>query len=81
MNVISAMPLASATTSQSDWKNDAGCSKLGGLAAQGLSVLAIAPPLGAAAAAVGALAVVSLGLISVLGRETRGRDLRDLEDR
>jgi len=59
----------------------AGCSKLGGLAAQGLSVLAIAPPLGAAAAAVGALAVVSLGLISVLGRETRGRDLRDLEDR
>jgi putative MFS transporter len=58
----------------------AGCSKLGGLAAQGLSVLAIAPPLGAAAAAVGALAVVSLGLISVLGRETRGRDLRELEE-
>ncbi|HYC97980.1 MFS transporter [Brevundimonas sp.] len=58
----------------------AGCSKLGGLAAQGLSVLAIAPPLGAAAAAVGALTVAALGLIAVLGRETRGRDLRDLED-
>jgi len=58
----------------------AGCSKLGGLFAQGLSVLAIAPPLGAAAAAVGGLTVVSLGLIFFLGRETRGRDLRDLED-
>ena len=58
----------------------AGCSKLGGLFAQGLSVLAIAPPLGAAAAAVGGLTVVSLGLIAFLGRETRGRDLRDLED-
>ncbi|HWQ86138.1 MFS transporter [Brevundimonas sp.] len=58
----------------------AGCSKLGGLAAQGLSVLAIAPPLGAAAAAVGGLAVVSLALIAAVGRETRGRDLRDLED-
>ena len=58
----------------------AGCSKLGGLAAQGLSVLAIAPPLAAAAAAVGGLTVLSLGLITVLGRETRGRDLRDLEE-
>ena len=58
----------------------AGCSKLGGLFAQGLSVLAMAPPLGAAAAAVGGLAVLSLGLIAVVGRETRGRDLRDLED-
>ncbi|HEY0600965.1 MFS transporter [Brevundimonas sp.] len=58
----------------------AGCSKLGGLLAQGLSVLAAAPPLAAAAAAVGALAVASLGLIAVLGRETRGRDLRDLEE-
>jgi hypothetical protein len=32
-----------------------------------------------AAALVGGLAVVSLGMIAVLGRETRGRDLRDLE--
>lgn len=58
----------------------AGCSKLGGLLAQGLSVLGAAPPLGAAAAVVGGLAVAALGLIAFLGRETRGRDLRDLED-
>jgi len=58
----------------------AGCSKLGGLLAQGLSVVAAAPPLAAAAAVVGALAVAALGLIAFLGRETRGRDLRDLED-
>ena len=57
----------------------AGCSKLGGLAAQGLSVLGAAPALGVAAAFVGGLAVVALGMIAVLGRETRGRDLRDLE--
>lgn len=58
----------------------AGCSKLGGLLAQGVSVLAAAPPLAAAAAVVGGVAVVALGLIAFLGRETRGRDLRDLED-
>jgi putative MFS transporter len=58
----------------------AGCSKLGGLLAQGLSVLGAAPPLGVAAAVVGGLAVAALGLIAFLGRETRGRDLRDLED-
>lgn len=57
----------------------AGCSKLGGLAAQGLSVAALAPPLSVAATAVGGLVVVALGLTVVLGRETRGRDLRDLE--
>ena len=57
----------------------AGCSKLGGLIAQGLSVLAAAPPLGVAAACVGGLAVASTALVVFLGRETRGRDLRDLE--
>ncbi|WP_454716391.1 MFS transporter [Caulobacter segnis] len=57
----------------------AGCSKLGGLLAQGLSVAALAPPLGVAAAIVGGLTVLSLGLVMTLGRETRGRDLRALE--
>lgn len=57
----------------------AGCSKIGGLLAQGFSVLAAAPPLGVAAALVGVLTMASLGLVAVLGRETRGRDLRDLE--
>ena len=58
----------------------AGCSKLGGLLAQGLSALALAPPLGAAAAVIGGLSVAALAMIAFLGRETRGRDLRDLED-
>jgi MFS transporter, putative metabolite:H+ symporter len=57
----------------------AGCSKLGGLMAQGLSVVGAAPPLAIAAAAVGGLTVLALALVAVLGRETRGRDLRDLE--
>ncbi len=58
----------------------AGCSKLGGLAAQGLSVFGAAPPLAVASALVGVLALSALGLVAVLGRETRGRDLRDLEE-
>ncbi len=58
----------------------AGCSKLGGLAAQGLSVLSAAPGLAIAAAIVGLLTLVALGLVVLLGRETRGRDLRDLEE-
>ena len=57
----------------------AGCSKLGGLAAQGLSVLGLAPALGIAAAGIGGVTVAAFALIAVLGRETRGRDLRDLE--
>lgn len=57
----------------------AGCSKLGGLLAQGLSVLALAPPLSVAAAIVGVLTLAALGLVPFFGRETRGRDLRELE--
>jgi putative MFS transporter len=57
----------------------AGCTKLGGLFAQGLSVLGAVPPLGVAAALIAAPTAVSLGLIAFFGRETRGRDLRDLE--
>lgn len=57
----------------------AGCSKLGGLLAQGLSVAALTPPFGAAAALIGIPMAGALVLIAWLGRETRGRDLRDLE--
>lgn len=57
----------------------AGCSKLGGLVAQGLSVLGAVPPLAAAALAIAVPVVVSIALIAHYGRETRGRDLRDLE--
>jgi putative MFS transporter len=49
------------------------------LIAQGLSALALVPALGTAAALVTLPAVVSLLLIALFGRETRGRDLRELE--
>jgi putative MFS transporter len=58
----------------------AGCSKIGGLIAQGLSALALVPALNLAALTIAVPAAVSLVLIAVLGRETRNRDLRDLED-
>ena len=57
----------------------AGWSKIGGLCAQALSALALAPVLGIAAAAVAIPAAVSMILILIFGRETRGRDLQDLE--
>jgi putative MFS transporter len=57
----------------------AGCSKIGGLIAQGLSVVALVPALDIAALAIAVPAGLSLVLIAILGRETRNRDLRDLE--
>jgi putative MFS transporter len=57
----------------------AGFSKIGGLIAQGLSALALVPALGIAAAVIAIPAVLSLLLIWVFGRETLGRDLRELE--
>jgi putative MFS transporter len=57
----------------------AGWSKIGGLVAQGLGALGLVPALGVAAAVVAAPAALSLALIFIFGRETRGRDLRDLE--
>jgi putative MFS transporter len=57
----------------------AGCTKLGGLLAQAVSALALVPTLGISAAVVATLAGASLVLVGIFGRETRGRDLRDLE--
>ena len=57
----------------------AGCSKFGGLLAQSLSAIGIAPPLAAAALIVVAPTALSLLLIARFGRETAGSDLRDLE--
>jgi putative MFS transporter len=57
----------------------AGCSKIGGLIAQGLSALALVPAIGMAAALIAIPAVLSMLLILRFGRETRGRDLRELE--
>jgi putative MFS transporter len=57
----------------------AGWSKIGGLIAQALSALALVPALGVAAAVISIPAALSLALIWIFGRETRGRDLRELE--
>jgi MFS transporter, putative metabolite:H+ symporter len=57
----------------------AGCSKIGGLLAQGLSSLALVPAIGIAAAFIAVPAILSLFLIARFGHETRGRDLRTLE--
>jgi len=57
----------------------AGCSKVGGLIAQGLSVLALIPALNIAALTIAVPTGLSLALIAILGRETRDRDLRELE--
>jgi putative MFS transporter len=57
----------------------AGWSKIGGLIAQALGALALVPALGIAAAIISIPAALSLALIWIFGRETRGRDLRELE--
>ncbi len=57
----------------------AGCSKLGGLIAQGISVAGAAPTFAIAALLVAIPSALSLLLIGRLGRETRGRDLREID--
>lgn len=59
----------------------AGCSKVGGVLAQGLLVLGVVPPVGAAALVVAVPSALSLAFIQRWGRETRGRDLRQLDGR
>jgi putative MFS transporter len=56
----------------------AGASKTGGLAIQIISVLALAKSLSGLAIGVGVASVLALVLIVWMGRETRGRDLREL---
>jgi putative MFS transporter len=57
----------------------AGCSKLGGLIAQCVSVVGVAPAFGIAALLVAIPSGLSLVLIARLGGETRGRDLREID--
>jgi putative MFS transporter len=57
----------------------AGCSKLGGLIAQGVAVLGAAPPFAAAALVVAIPSGLAFLLIARLGRETRGLDLRKID--
>ena len=53
--------------------------KAGGLPAQVLSIAGRVPPIGVVAGMIMVPAALSLLLVMLLGRETRGQDLRDLE--
>jgi putative MFS transporter len=57
----------------------AGCSKVGGVMAQGLALMALVPAFGPAAGAIAIPTIGSLLLVAIFGHETRGRDLRELE--
>lgn len=57
----------------------AGCSKVGGVIAQGLAMLTLVPAFALVAGIVAIPAVISLLLVTIFGHETRGRDLRELE--
>jgi putative MFS transporter len=57
----------------------AGCSKLGGLGAQGLAIFTGIPPLGIASLVIALPASAAIALIARFGGETRDRDLRTLE--
>ena len=57
----------------------AGFSKGGGVFAQVLGTMALVPALGIAAGAVAIPCTLAILLLALLGRETHGRDLRELE--
>ena len=57
----------------------AACSKLGGLAAQTLSLLGGVPPIATVVAFIAAPALTSSILIALFGRESRGRSLAELD--
>jgi len=58
----------------------AACTKGGGVIAQALSITKLVPPIGIVAGAVVVPVVAALALVAWFGRETRGRDLRDLDE-
>ena len=57
----------------------AACTKAGGMIAQALAMLALVPPLGVVSIAIMAPTAAALLLVAWFGKETRGRDLRDLD--
>jgi len=59
----------------------AACTKGGGLLAQMLSISGNVPAMGIVAGVIMVPAVLSMALVAMFGRETRGHDLRDLETR
>jgi putative MFS transporter len=57
----------------------AACSKAGGVFAQLLAILALVPPLALVSLIIIVPTLAALILVAVFGKETRGRDLRDLD--
>jgi putative MFS transporter len=57
----------------------AACSKAGGVFAQFLAVLALVPQLSLVSVSIMVPTAVTLILVAFFGKETRGRDLRDLD--
>jgi MFS transporter, putative metabolite:H+ symporter len=57
----------------------AACSKAGGMLAQFLAILALVPPLAIVAVLITVPTIAAAALVAIFGRETRGRDLRDLD--
>lgn len=58
----------------------AACTKAGGVAAQALSITALVPTMGVVAAMIMVPALMALGLCAWFGRETKGSDLRLLDE-
>jgi putative MFS transporter len=57
----------------------AACTKAGGMFAQLLAILALVPPLGMVSMAIMVPTAAALILVAWFGKETRGRDLRELD--
>ena len=57
----------------------AACTKAGGMFAQLLAILALVPPLGIVSVAIMVPTAAALILVAWFGKETRGRDLRELD--
>ncbi|HEY7005904.1 MAG TPA: MFS transporter, partial [Sphingomicrobium sp.] len=57
----------------------AACSKAGGVFAQLLAILALVPPLSLVSAIIMVPTIAALALVAIFGKETRGRDLRELD--
>jgi putative MFS transporter len=57
----------------------AACTKAGGMLAQLLAMFALIPPLGVVSLIIIVPTVAALILVASFGKETRGRDLRDLD--
>jgi putative MFS transporter len=57
----------------------AACTKAGGMVAQLLAILTLVPPLALVATVIMVPTAASVLLVGMFGKETRGRDLRDLD--